>query len=76
MTLDELNEGEEGIIDEMGVEGVTLQRLVSLGFIPGTAVSIVRKAPFLDPFDISICGSMVAVRKDEARHIFVQKKGK
>ena len=76
MTLDELNEGEEGIIDEMGVEGVTLQRLVSLGFIPGTAVSIVRKAPFLYPFDISICGSIVAVRKDEARHIFVQKKGK
>jgi len=74
MTLDELTEGQEGTITDIAVEGVTLQRLISLGFMPGVAVSVIRKAPFLDPFDISVCGSKVAVRKDEARKIIVEKK--
>ena len=76
MTLDELEQGKKGIIEDLEISGMTLQRLISLGFTPGAELSVVRKAPFLDPFDISICGSMVAVRKDEARRIFVQKKGK
>lgn len=51
---------------------MTLQRLISLGFTPGAELSVVRKAPLLDPFDISICGSLVAVRKDEAKKIIVK----
>lgn len=72
MTLDELEQGKKGIIEDLEIAGVTLQRLISLGFTPGAEVSVIRKAPLLDPFDISICGSLVAVRKDEAQQIMVK----
>ncbi|UTC61803.1 ferrous iron transport protein A [Treponema sp. OMZ 792] len=72
MTLDELEQGKKGIIEDLEISGMTLQRLISLGFTPGAEVSVVRKAPLLDPFDISICGSLVAVRKDEAKKIIVK----
>lgn len=72
MSLDELEQGKRAIISKMELEGQTLQRLMSMGFLPGAEVSIVRKAPFLDPFDISICGSLVAIRKSEAKNIIVE----
>lgn len=72
MTLDELIQGKKAVILEMNLSGETLQRLMSLGFLPGAEVLIVRKAPFLDPFDISICNSLVAVRKSEAQNIIVE----
>lgn len=74
MTLDELEQGKTAEIESLEISGMTLQRLISLGFTPGAEVSVVRKAPLLDPFDISICGSMVAVRKDEAKKIIVKVK--
>lgn len=72
MTLDELEQGKRAIIKELELSGMTLQRLISLGFTPGAELSVVRKAPLLDPFDISICGSLVAVRKDEAKKIIIK----
>ncbi|AGT42874.1 FeoA family protein [Treponema pedis] len=71
MTLDELEQGKSAVIESIEVTGMTLQRLISLGFTPGAELSVVRKAPLLDPFDISICGSLVAVRKEEAKKIIV-----
>ena len=71
MTLDELEQGKRAVIDSIEITGMTLQRLISLGFTPGAEVSVIRKAPLLDPFDISICVSLVAVRKDEAKQIAV-----
>ena len=72
MTLDELEQGKKGVIEDLEISGMTLQRLISLVFTPGAELSVVRKAPLLDPFDISICGSLVAVRKDEAKKIIVK----
>lgn len=72
MTLDELEQGKTAEIESLEISGMTLQRLISLGFTPGAELSVVRKAPLLDPFDIFICGSMVAVRKDEAKKIIVK----
>ena len=72
MTLDELEQGKKAVITALSVSGVTLQRLISLGFMPGADIEVIRKALLLDPFDISICGSMVAVRKAEARLVEVK----
>ncbi|MGP1593665.1 MAG: FeoA family protein [Treponema sp.] len=72
MTLDELEQGKRAVIKSISVSGVTLQRLISLGFTPETEVEVIRKAPLLDPFDILICGSMVAVRKAEAAQVEVE----
>lgn len=72
MTLDELEQGKKAVIKNISVSGITLQRLISLGFSPGAQVEVVRKAPLLDPFDILICNSMVAVRKAEAQQVEVE----
>lgn len=72
MTLDELEQGKKAVIKTIAVSGVTLQRLISLGFTPGSEIEVIRKAPLLDPFDILICGSMVAVRRAEAALVEVE----
>ncbi len=71
MTLDELEQGKKAVIENLQVSGEILHRLMSLGFTPGAEVSVVRKAPLLDPFDISVAGSLVAVRKEDAQKILV-----
>lgn len=72
MTLDELEQGKKAVIKNISVSGITLQRLISLGFTPGAEIEVIRKAPLLDPFDVSVCGSMVAVRKAEAQQMEVE----
>ncbi len=72
MTLNEMNQGEKCVIKNINVSGITLQRLVSLGFTPGEEAVIVRRAPFLDPFDVMVCGSKVAIRESEAKQIEVE----
>ena len=70
-TLNEIKQGEKCIIKEICVSGITLQRLVSLGFTPGEEAVVIRRAPFLDPFDVMVCGSKVAIRESEAKQIKV-----
>ena len=72
MTLDSLEQGKKAVITNIAVSGITLQRLISLGFTPGAEIEVIRKAPLLDPFDILICGSMVAVRQAEAAQVEVE----
>jgi ferrous iron transport protein A len=43
-----------------------------MGFLPGTVIKIIRNAPLVDPFDILINNTMVAVRKAEANEIEVE----
>ncbi len=71
-TLNEMKQGEKCVIREIAVSGITLQRLVSLGFTPGEEAVVVRRAPFLDPFDVMVCGSKVAIRENEAKQIKVE----
>jgi ferrous iron transport protein A len=71
-TLGELKPGQTCRITKLNVAGSVCQRLISMGFLPGTEVSIIRNAPLLDPFDILVNGSTVAVRKAEAMKIEVE----
>ena len=71
-TLEDLKPGESCRISKLNVSGAALQRLVAMGFLPGAEVSVLRNAPLLDPFDIQINKTMVAVRKAEASGIEVE----
>lgn len=72
MTLDELKNGEEAFIVDLNLEGEELQRMLDMGFVEETAVRIIRNAPLLDPIDISIRGSQIAVRRREAAGVEVR----
>ncbi|PIE04941.1 MAG: iron transporter FeoA [Spirochaetales bacterium] len=71
-SLADLKPGDNCIIRKMNVAGAALQRLIALGFLPGQKITVLRNAPLLDPFDIQIRQTMVAVRKAEARLIEVE----
>ncbi len=74
MTLDKLPAGKSGIIETVGGEGALRLRLLDMGLIPGTAVSVEKIAPLGDPVQIRIRGYELTIRKDDAGHITVTEK--
>lgn len=52
-------------------QGAIRQRLLDLGFVPGSTVTILRRAPLGDPLEIGLGESFVAIRRAEAARIEV-----
>ena len=50
-----------------------MQKLISMGFIPGTKFHISRKAPLGNPFQIEIQGYFVSMRESEIKLMNVEK---
>ena len=71
MNLDEINPGHECTVVDVLVEGVLGQRLLDMGFVPGTRIQVVRNAPLADPVEIRIKGYLLSLRHAEARAIEV-----
>ncbi len=47
------------------------ERLVELGFVPGSPVKVLRRAPLGDPLHVRVRGGAYALRRDEAHRIEV-----
>lgn len=72
MTLKDLRPGESGIVT--GYEGTYAPaRLMEMGLIPGTEITVVRLAPLGDPMDLKVRGYHLSIRKREAASIRVVK---
>ncbi len=71
MTLDELKIGESAIILSVGGEGALRCRLLDMGIIPKTHVTLRKVAPMGDPIEIEIRGYELTLRKDDAKKISV-----
>ncbi len=69
MTLDEMKPGNECRVAKVSMDGVAGQRLLDMGFIPGTVISVIRNAPLMDPIDIKVKGYMLALRRSEAKGV-------
>ena len=72
MTLNEIKPGQECRVVRVTVEGGTGQRLMDMGVITGTRIKIVRNAPLMDPFDIYVRGSFLAVRRSDVKGVEVE----
>ena len=72
MTLAEIRPGNSGTIKRISGRGILMQRLIDMGLYPGVVVSVIRNAPLGDPVEIEAEGTMVALRREEARHVEVQ----
>jgi ferrous iron transport protein A len=72
MTLDEIKPGQECRIIDVNLDGATGQRLMDMGFIPGTKVKVVRNAPLIDPVDLMLRGYHVSIRHHEAKGVKVE----
>ncbi|MFP3869924.1 MAG: ferrous iron transport protein A [Syntrophobacteria bacterium] len=71
MTLEELRSGEECEVVDVISDGVVGQRLLDMGFIPGTRIRVVRNAPLVDPVEFLMKGYHVSLRHSEARLVEV-----
>ena len=68
-TLADLKPLETGSIHAiLGSDGLS-QRLAEMGFTPGQSIQVIRFAPLGDPIQIRIRGFDVALRKNEARRV-------
>lgn len=74
LTLAHLKRGEKAIITDVSSIHIPL-KLLEMGCLPGNDVELVQVAPFADPMYLNINGSHLAIRKETAQHIIIEKKG-
>lgn len=66
INLAKLSEGQTGTIYDIDTTSPTSQRLLDLGFVPGTRIKAVQHAPMGDPTTFEIRGYRVGLRNSEA----------
>lgn len=72
MTLNELKTGSSGIITAVGGDGPLRCRLLDMGLIPHTCVTLQKVAPMGDPIEIRVRGYELTLRVEEAQKIEVK----
>ncbi len=73
MTLDMLSAGESGVITAVGGEGVLRCRLLDMGLIPQTRITVSKIAPMGDPMELQLRGYVLTLRREDARSIEIKK---
>lgn len=74
-TLHEFKEGDDICLKTIDIKGPLKRRLLDLGFVPGTSVKVLQKSPLGDPVAYQVRGTVIALRKEEAKSIFGCKMG-
>ena len=71
MTLNQLGIDQKAVITAIVGDGPLIQRLMALGVIEGSPVSVMRKALGGDPIEIQVMGYSLSLRLEEARRVEV-----
>lgn len=69
MTLDTLPLNRDAIITAVGGEGPLRCRLLDMGLIPNTKVTVQKIAPMGDPMEIRLRGYELTLRLEDAARI-------
>ena len=72
MTLNQLKPGQSGIIETVGGDGPLRCRLLDMGLIPRTKVTLQKVAPMGDPIEIRVRGYELTLRVDDAKKIGIR----
>lgn len=75
MTLDCLKIGSTAKIKSVGGEGALRLRLLDMGLIPRTEVTMQKIAPMGDPVEILVRGYELTLRIDDAKQIELEDNG-
>jgi len=71
--LDDLQPGERAMVLSVGGEGTIRRRLLDLGFVRGTIIEVVRRAPMWDPIEYRLRGFNLSLRAREAHLVEVRR---
>ena len=73
MTLDELpRDGRAAVVTGLDSHGADRRRLMDLGVLPGIVVRAERTSPLGDPTAYLVRGSVIVLRRSQARGIHVE----
>jgi ferrous iron transport protein A len=72
ITLDKLPIGKEAVIVQVGGEGAFRLRLLDMGIIPKTKITVRKTAPMGDPIEIHIRNYELTLRLEDAGNITVK----
>jgi ferrous iron transport protein A len=72
LTIADLKKGEKGIITDSSSEDIPL-KLLEMGCLPGNEVHLLQLAPFSDPRYLNVNDSFLAIRKETASLIVIEK---
>jgi len=70
--LSELNVGERGILESLDLPETVQNHLMHMGFVPGSCVHALRRAPAGDPTVYCVDGMEIALRHETAAAIHVR----
>jgi ferrous iron transport protein B len=70
--LSELEIGQKARIQHVRNGRGLRQTLLDLGFLPGTEIELIRKAPLGDPYEVKLRGFEITLRKNDAADIEVK----
>lgn len=73
MLLSELKSGESGIVKDFLNEHRFVLRLNAIGLTKDAMVTLIRTAPFGDPIEIKVRDFYLAIRKEQAEKIILEK---
>ena len=62
----------DGIIEYLNCNGAIRRRFLDLGLIQGTTITPIFISPSGDPTAYQVRGSVIAIRKEDSRHITVK----
>lgn len=72
LKLADLREGQTAVIESIDLPAELSNRLMELGFLPGTSVTAARSAPGGDPRVFRVDGTEIALRKETAVRLTVK----
>jgi Fe2+ transport system protein FeoA len=75
IALSDARVGTAGVVASVELPDEVSHHLAHLGFLPGAAVEVLRRAPAGDPRVYRIDGVEVGLRNETAQHIFLEVKG-
>lgn len=70
-TLAQLHPGNRGKISDINSSHISA-KLLELGFITGSEVEVVFRAPLKDPIAVELNGCLISLRLDEAVNILIE----
>jgi len=73
MRLNELNIGDEAVITKIHAKEPLKSKLLSMGFVKGEKVKVLKHTLAKNTFDIEVANTNVALREEETREIEVKK---
>jgi len=66
LALSDLSPGEKGIIIKIRGRGAFRKRILEMGFVTGKEVTVIQRAPMMDPVEYNVMGYNVSLRNSDA----------